>query len=251
VKVAAYQATLLAAGSIDALGLIRAQVKRCEAEGVSILCCPEAILGGLADYSEHPARFAIAAESLDTVLAPLASTSVTTIVGFTELADGGRLHNSAAVFQRGTTIGVYRKLQPAIRHSVYDAGCEVPVFQIGELTFGIVIRNDSNFPEPIQIMAARGATALFVPTNNALPPDGPGSDLVAQARNVDIARAAANRIWIVRADVSGITDELVSYGSSGIVDPNGVVVRAACQMSDHLLVADIETSARTRAQPGS
>jgi hypothetical protein len=43
---------------MDGLGLIRARVQWCEAEGVSILCCPEAILGGLADKAEDPAKFA-------------------------------------------------------------------------------------------------------------------------------------------------------------------------------------------------
>jgi predicted amidohydrolase len=54
VKVAAYQAPLFAAGSMDALGLIRQQIDRCESAGVEILCCPEAILGGLADYAADP-----------------------------------------------------------------------------------------------------------------------------------------------------------------------------------------------------
>jgi predicted amidohydrolase len=53
---------------------------------------------------------------------------------------------------------------------VYEAGRDVPVFQVGGLTFGIVICNDSNYGEPARLMAARGATALFVPTNNGLPP---------------------------------------------------------------------------------
>ena len=46
-KVAAYEAPLLAAGSMDALDLMQERVAWCEAERVSILCCPEAILGGL------------------------------------------------------------------------------------------------------------------------------------------------------------------------------------------------------------
>jgi hypothetical protein len=56
VKVVAYQAPLLAAGSMNrALRLIRGQIARCESAGVEILCCPEAVLGGLADYASHPA----------------------------------------------------------------------------------------------------------------------------------------------------------------------------------------------------
>jgi predicted amidohydrolase len=238
-KIAAYQAPLLAAGSLDALDLIRVRVKQCEAEGVSILCCPEAILGGLADYHPSPTQFAIAADRLDSVLAPLASDTVATIIGFTELADGGRLYNSAAIFQRGSAAGVYRKLHPAIHRSVYDAGREVPVFHVGELTFGIVICNDSNYPEPARLMAAQGATALFVSTNNGLPPKRASADVAGQARNVDIATAVESRMWVIRADVAGRTDQLVSYGSSAIVSPDGVVLQSARELSEDLIVAEI------------
>ena len=245
-RVAAYQAPLLAAGSMDAIGLIRTRVEWCEALGVSILCCPEAILGGLADYSAHPTRFAIDAGAgrLDSALASLASDTVTTIVGFTELADGDRLYNSAAVFQRGSVVGLYRKLYPAINRSVYEAGCKVPVFQVGGLTFGIVICNDSNSLDLARLMAADGATALFVPTNNGLPPARACAELITEARNVDIATAVENGMWVIRADVAGRTSELVSYGSSGIVAANGVVMQSARQLSDDLIVAEIDTVPR-------
>src|SRR5688572_15257160 len=93
-KVAAYQAPLLPARSAEAIEFIREQVSRCESEGISILCCPEAILGGLADYNENPSKFAIRTDDgeLDEVLAPLASDTVTSIVGFTELADDNQLY---------------------------------------------------------------------------------------------------------------------------------------------------------------
>lgn len=250
VKVAAWQAPLLPAGSMDALGLIRSRVRWCEAEGVSILCCPEAILGGLADNAEVATEFAIAAgDQLDSVLAPLASDRVTTIVGFTELADGGRLYNSAAVYERGSVTGIYRKLHPAIHRSVYAAGSSVPVFVAGDLTFGIVLCNDSNYDEPARRLAAQGGTVLFVPTNNGLPQAKARPEIVAEARDVDIARAVENSMWVIRADVAGCNDELLSYGSSGIVDPSGMVVRSAQQLSEDLLVAEIDTAAgSTRSQ---
>src|SRR5512138_2396908 len=110
-KVAAWQAPLLPAGSPETIGFIREQVRRCESEGVSIVCCPEAILGGLADYSDNPSEFAVRTGDghLDEVLASLASDTVTSIVGFTELADDNRLYNAAAVFHRGRVSGRYRK----------------------------------------------------------------------------------------------------------------------------------------------
>ena len=130
-KVAAYQAPLIAPGSMDAIALIREQVALCESANVKFLCCPEAVLGGLADYAEQPSTFAIdvARGQLEKVLAPLASETVTTIVGFTEI-DAGRLYNSAAIFHDGSVVGVYRKLHPAINTSVYEAGEETPVFTV-------------------------------------------------------------------------------------------------------------------------
>src|SRR5262245_15171340 len=116
-KVAAYQAPLLPGGSMEALALIRGRVERCETEG--LLCCPEAVLGGLADHVENPVDIAIDVESgqLETLLATIASKSV--IVGFTEAGGIGKLYNAAAVFHDGRVVGLYRKRQPAIRRSVY------------------------------------------------------------------------------------------------------------------------------------
>ena len=225
---------------MEALELIRKRVDWCEAEGVEILCCPEAVLGGLADYAACPSDIAIDVErgQLSAALAPLASDTVTTILGFTEISGIGQLYNSAAVFHKGTVVGVYRKLYPAIRKSVYQAGDRMPVFTVGALTFGIIICNDSNCREPAKIMASQGATALFVPTNNGLPVEK--ADVVAQARAVDIARAIENGVSVIRADVSGRTADLVSYGSSCIVDSCGTVLQSARRLTEELLVADLD-----------
>jgi predicted amidohydrolase len=236
---------------MEAIALIREQVDGCEATGVEILCCPEGVLGGLADYALHPAAFAIDAggDRLDRVLAPLASDIVTTIVGFTEIDRGGRLYNAAAVFHRGSVAGLYRKLHPAINRSVYAAGDGRPVFTVGELTFGIVICRDSTFAEPARTLASRGAAALFVPTNNGLPPGRAGPEINAEARNADVARATENRVSVIRADVAGRTAELVAWGSSGIVGPDGRVLASAQPLTTGLLIAEIETTPRGPAEP--
>lgn len=245
-KVAAYQAPLNATRTMEVISLIRRQVNWCESNGVEILCCPEGVLGGLADYASRPADIAIDVEGgqLHALLAPLASERVATILGFTEVDRGGRLYNSAAVFHEGSVVGIYRKLYPAINRSVYEAGDRMPVFTVGDLTFGIVICRDSNYHEPAGVMASKGATALFVPTNNGLPPTKAGPELVAQARSIDIARAVENNLYVIRADVAGRTESLVSYGSSGIVDADGGVLRSARQLGPDLVVADIEPAPR-------
>jgi 5-aminopentanamidase len=246
VRVAAYQAPLLPPGSTEvALRLIREQIERCESEGVEVLCCPEGVLGGLADYAPRPTAIAIGRGELHRVLAPLASDQVTTILGFTETAERGRLYNSAAVFHKGSVVGIYRKLYPAINTSVYAAGDGTPVFVVGDVTFGIVICRDSTFREPSRIMAAQGAVVLFVPTNNGMPPARGGPELVGEARNGDIARAIENSVSVVRADVAGRISGLISYGSSGIVDRSGTILGAARRLKTELVVAEITTAPRS------
>jgi predicted amidohydrolase len=245
-KVAAYQAPLSATSSMEVIGLIRQQIIRCESQEIEILCCPEGVLGGLADYASQPAEIAINVEAgqLQALLAPLASDKVATILGFTEIDRDGRLYNSAAVFYKGAVTGIYRKLYPAINRSVYEAGDKIPVFTIGDLTFGIIICNDSNYFEPARIMTSQGATALFAPTNNGLPPTKAGPELAAEARNVDIARAIENSVFVIRADVAGRTESLVSYGSSGIVNPDGMVLQTAQPLGADLILAEIKTTPR-------
>ena len=189
-KVAAYQTPLLPRGSVEAMDLIAAQVRACESIGVEFLCCPEGVLGGLADYTSRPYEIAIDVQQgqLQRALAPIASDTVTTILGFTEV-DDGRLFNAAAVVHKGMVIGLYRKLHPAINRSIYESGYETPVFTVGDLTFGILICRDSTYREPAGIIADRGATALFIPTNDGLPPGKGGGEVADRARETDIDRS--------------------------------------------------------------
>jgi predicted amidohydrolase len=251
VKVAAYQGPLLPPGSIDAaIELIRERIDWCESHQVDVLCCPEAILGGLADYAPDPAAIAfnVAAGGLDAVVQRLDSPTVSTIVGFTEIDDRGRLFNAAAVCRRGSLAGVYRKLHPAINRSVYDAGTATPVFTLGELTFGIIICRDSTFAEPARLMAAKGAAALFVPTNTGLPPGRADTRIVNEARQCDVQRAVDNGCAVIRADVTGRAGHLTAFGSSGIVDRMGVVLGAVPDADTGIIAAEIDVTNRIASE---
>ena len=199
------------------------------------------MLGGLADDAECPADIAIEVKNgqLETLLAPLASQSVTVIVGFTETAGDGTLYNAAAVFHHGEVVGIYRKRHPAIRRSVYNAGDQSPVFTVGGLSFGIMICNNSNFPDLAADIAAHGARTIFVPSNNSLPPAR--ADVVALTRAVDIARARDNEVMIVRADVAGRLADQFSFGSSAIVDTRGAVLQVGEPLSEEILVAEVRS----------
>lgn len=249
-NVAAYQAPLLPAGSMEAIDLIADQVRTCESMSVELLCCPEGVLGGLADYAPSPHDIAFDARTgeLERALAPLASPSVTVIVGFTEI-DDGRLYNAAAVARGGRVLGVARKINPAINRSVYSPGRETSVFRVGALTFGVLICRDSTYPELAARLVKGGATILFVPTNNGFPPTKDGADVVEHARRTDVARARERSASVVRADVTGRVDGLESYGSSAVVDHRGVVVSTVEPFRVALLVAEVDAPARSADPP--
>lgn len=122
------------------------------------------------------------------------------------------------------------------------------MFHIDGLTFGIVICNDSNFAEPAQTITAAGATAMFVPSNNALPVSR--ADVVAEARNVDIARARENNLWVIRADVAGRYGDRLSWGSSCIVDPEGTLLQEGLPLTEGVLVAEVEPTSNPRSDGG-
>ena len=102
--------------------------------------------------------------------------------------------------------------------------------------------NDSNFPELANQIPSRGATVLFIPSNNALPPPKGGAEIAAEATRVDVATAIANKMWVIRADVAGHRAELTSHGSSAIVDPKGTVVRSALPLSEDMIAADVDAT---------
>ena len=225
-----------------ALELIRDRVKWCETEvwdtsGVVLRPCSEGwqTMRHALPISQSTSK----AGQLEAQLAPPASKSVTAIVGFTEIVGSGRLYNVAGVFHDGMVVGIYRKRHPAIRKSVYSAGDQSPIFTVGPLLFGIMICNDFNYPELAADMVARGARAIFLPSNNSLPPER--ADVVALSRAVDIARAKDNEVMIVRADVAGRTANRVSFGSSAIVDTRGTVLRAGKALSEDFLVAEVRS----------
>jgi 5-aminopentanamidase len=88
-------------------------------------------------------------------------------------------------------------------------------------------------------VVARVARLLLVPTSNGLPAAKGGPELIIDARRRDVARARVSRVPVVRAGVAGIDGDLVSYGSSGIVDPEGKVLANGRVLTADLLTAEV------------
>ena len=163
-----------------------------------------------------------------------ASKSVTGIVGF-RTVDAGKLYNAAAVFHGGKVVGIYRKRHPAIGSrctaQVIKARCSWWVL----FSSGIMICNYSNYPELTTDMVTRGASTIFVPSDDGLPPER--ADVVAwRGRR---CRAGQGQRGDDRS--SGRCRPhggQVSFGSSAIVDARGTVLRGE-PLSEDILVAEV------------
>lgn len=240
-KVAAYQMPVSCCYATDAVARLAERVRQCENAGVSLLCCPEAALGGLADYAETPDDSAIPSErdALGAKLQPLASRSVAVIVGFTERNSSGRYYNAAAVYVDGVVVGIYRKHHPAIRRSRYSPGGHLPVFRVAETVIGILICRDSTDERLAAALVEQGAELLCIPTNNAMPRDRGGPGLVHDVRALDARLAQRVGVPIVRADVVGTARDLISAGSSVITARSGAQVYPTGAKQGELIVAEL------------
>lgn len=248
-KSAAYQMSVAACYDGHAIDVLRIIVRHCEARGISLLCCPEGALGGLADYVDDPTAIALPShgDALAMTLAPLASATVTTVVGFTEVDAAGRWYNSAVVYAEGAVRAVYRKRHPAIRRSRYTAGSDAPVVDLGGLTLGILICRDSTDSALVRDSVSQGAQALLIPTNNAMPASRGGPALRTEARVSDWRSATQLAVPVIRADVVGHTRGLVSAGASTITSATGEQIFSAGDSAGELVVTDIELHGSMRS----
>ena len=247
-RVAAYQMPVTACYSANAAEHLSTRVRECEAAGVSLLCCPEGALGGLADYVEAPDAIAIPADPavVAAALWPLASRTVTVVVGFTERDSSGCYYNAAAVCSGGAVLGIYRKRHPAIRRSRYRAGNETPVFRITGGLLGILICRDSTDPQLAAALVDRGARLLCIPTNNAMPPDRIGSHLIDEVRTLDAELATRLGVPVIRADVVGAAGALRAAGTSTITQPSAAQFCARGVEEGELVVAQLPSEAGPR-----
>ena len=120
---------------------------------------------------------------------------------------------------------------------------KIPTFQVGDLRFGIVICLDSNYFEPARIMAASGATPLFVPTNTGLPHERE-SRHTSSGQECRYCSGDRQRCFCDSRGRCRTQRRTVSYGSSETVDPDGMVLQSAQTLREDLIVAATPMSPR-------
>src|SRR5262245_21467036 len=193
---------------------------RARQRGVGIVAFPELVVPGY-----PPEDLLFKSEFIEGNLRALndvarASQGLTAVVGFVDRRDD--IFNAAAILHDGRIAGVYHK-HYLPNYGVFDenryfqAGMEIPVFTLGELTFGVNICEDIWYPTgPTTVQALAGAE-LVITINSSPYHAGKGRD----RERMVATRAADDVVALAYVNMVGGQDELVFDGNSLIVDEHG------------------------------
>ncbi len=224
--------------------------EKAHALGASLLCFPEAFLQGYLTDAEAAWRVALdlASPAFLSILRRLPQSGPTLVIGMIEVEDG-RLFNTAIVVAGGRLLGRYRKMHLLRGESAFDAGVDVPVFDVDGLRFGINICFDTNFPEAAEQVAARGAALIVCPANNMLPLDKAEryKDLHNAVRG---ERCRETGLWLISADVTGERPGCVASGPTAVLGPDGAVKTQLPPGRPGLLVFDLPMCGTRPGGPG-
>lgn len=207
--------------------------------GVQVLGFPETALSGyLFDGFSRidPGRLGAA---LDQIATRLSSGRLAVVLG-TPTKEDGRLRNSAVVLFPDGSRRVYHKMNLVSYERAWFAPGDAPLtFEVEGTRFGVAVCRDQNSPELARGLARAGARGLFLCSAHFY---DPVEARLKAEKNValPVVRAYENEIYVFKANAVGTNHGTVSYGSSMIVDPRGIVVQRAGETQEELLVHDVD-----------
>ncbi|BCB96626.1 NAD+ synthase [Dissulfurispira thermophila] len=164
------------------------------------------------------------------------------IVGFVDKRDD--IYNAIAVIHKKNIVDIYHKVHLP-NYGVFDeyryfqAGTRYPVYQMGDVTFGVNICEDIWYPEgPATIQALSGAE--FIININASPYHIGKTSFREKMLST---RASDSNIIMAYLNTVGGQDELVFDGRSFVVDHDGNVISVAKQFDEDMIIVDLDLDA--------
>jgi predicted amidohydrolase len=181
--------------------------------------------------------------------AACAKAKVAAVVGTERIVDGQVRITALVIDASGVQCGFQDKVQlDPSEEPFFAAGHGRRVFQVGPLTFGIVICIEGwRYPETVRWAARRGAQLVVHPHYDEGEPDAFQPSSFADPRSTFhekamLCRAAENTCWFASVNMATAG----SSTTSAVVRPDGVVLAYQPYGKPGLLVSDIDIDAATR-----
>ncbi|MBE0524751.1 MAG: carbon-nitrogen hydrolase family protein [Methanosarcinales archaeon] len=150
-----------------------------------------------------------------------------------------RFYNTTYMIHEGKVIGSYRRvvIHP-MEKSFVQKGKVFPVFDIDDVSIGLLICFEIAFPELTRIIALKGASIIFVPSST---PEE--ADYIWEKRLV--SRAIDNQLFIVGVNRCGGVGNEEFIGKSMVVSPCGELLHK-CGNSEEIISVEIDLDEVTR-----
>jgi predicted amidohydrolase len=219
---------------------LEAVARQAAAEGVRLLVCPEMFLTGYAIGAEAVARLAepVDGPAARRVAAIARGSGIAVLYGYPERGEDGQVYNAALLIDRdGLRLANHRKTHlfaDIDRRAFAPGGGEPAMAEIDGMRLGILICYDVEFPENVRLLALAGADLVLVPTALMEP-----YAFIPQA--MVPTRAYENQLFLVYANRCGREGDLVYYGLSCVVGPDGADL-ARAGTGEELILADLDPS---------
>jgi len=219
-------------------------------EQAQLICFPECFVPGYRGMGKPvPPPDAAFLESAWMAIAVAAGQArIAVVLGTERLVEGALLASALVIHPDGTIAGFQDKVQlDPSEEKTYAPGSVRRVFQIGPLTFGIVICHEGwRYPETVRWAARRGAQVVFHPHFHEAEPGSFHPSLFADPANTfhekaALCRAAENTCYFA-------TVNFASAGSpttSAVVRPDGSLLCYQPYGQEGLLLADIDLATAT------
>jgi predicted amidohydrolase len=224
--------------------LAQEAIAQASAERAELVCFPECFVPGYrVGKSVAPPEPAFLERAWTDVAAAAARGSVAVVLGTERPVGKDRRITALVIRPDGTVAGWQDKVQldPA-EDGTFSPGDARHVFQVGQLTFGVVICHEGwRYPETVRWAARRGAQVVFHPHFGEAEPGGYrpsrfGDPLSSFHEKAALCRAAENTCFFA-------TVNCASEGSpttSAVARPDGTVLTYQPYGKAGLLVADLD-----------
>jgi predicted amidohydrolase/putative methionine-R-sulfoxide reductase with GAF domain len=234
----------------ESVMLAEQAIARASIEAADLICFPECFIPGYRCPGKKvpPPDPAFLDRAWSAVAAAAAKAKVGVVLGTERVVCDALLATALVINPDGTIAGFQDKVQTdPSEEAIYSHGSGRQIFQIGPLTFGIVICHEGwRYPETVRWAARRGAQVVFHPHfHEAEPgsyvPSSFGDPANSFHEKAMLCRAAENTCYFasVNCAIAG------SPTTSAVVRPDGTLLSYQTYGKEGLLIADIDIAAAT------
>jgi predicted amidohydrolase len=219
--------------------------------GAALVCFPECYLPGYRGLGYvPPAPDPIFLENAwQQVASAAARAKVAVILGTERIIDGALLATALVIGSDGTRLGFQDKVQidPSEEGTYLPAPTGRRVFQVGEMTFGVVICHEGwRYPETVRFAARQGAQIVFHPHLHEVEVGGIAPSMFGDPANsfhekAALCRAAENTCYFATVNYASAR----SGTTSAVARPDGTLLCHQPYGKEGLLIADLELEAAT------